>query len=221
MRMPTPSRRRTAAAPGSFHQMSATPPRMPRLRVAKVKKNGARDVCSMQTDLSAFDRLREAAGPRPTGFGGISSWRARPYECVFGCEDQLAGRKPTQAGRTRFTFSAGESIDTEPEPRRYDAEREAARRKTEARRWHFDSGPTQPNWYEFLGVPALGSGRMSRPRTGTRSTGWGPRALSRRTASAAGEARAGMGDARQPANAKPTMQRCHLGGPPLAARRLV
>jgi len=124
--------------------------------------NRARDVLLDANQRSAFDRLREAAQPRRR-FGGIGSFagaRART-NAAAGANPAPAGRAEPQRqpGRTRFTFSEPDEGGPEPEPRRYDpahernAEQEAARRKTEARRWQFDSGAgTRPNWYAFLGV---------------------------------------------------------------------
>ena len=123
--------------------------------------NRARDVLLDANQRSAFDRSREAAQPRRR-FGGIGSFAgARARTNANAGASSHAQAEPR--GRTRFTFAAGDTpTEREAEPKRYDpasdhnaernAEREAARRKTEARRWHFDSGPTQPNWYEFLGV---------------------------------------------------------------------
>ena len=112
--------------------------------------NRARDVLLDAAQRSAFDRAREADHPRRR-FGGLGSFAGARARTNAG-----AGGHSTPE-RTRFTFTADDPIPgPEPEPRRYpqDAQRDAARRKSEARRWHFDprAGAAQDNWYMFLGI---------------------------------------------------------------------
>lgn len=112
--------------------------------------NRARDVLLDAAQRSAFDRAREAAQPRRR-FGGLGSFAAARARTNAGTGG------PTTSERTHFTFTTDDPIPaTEPEPRRYarDAQRDAARRKSQARRWRFDprGGTAQEDWYTFLGI---------------------------------------------------------------------
>ncbi|MGH2633673.1 MAG: DnaJ domain-containing protein [Tepidiformaceae bacterium] len=114
--------------------------------------NRARDVLLDTAQRSAFDRLREAAQPRRR-FGGIGSFAAARARTGAAANAAPA----TGSGRMRFTFSSGdEGAAPEREPRRaeHDPGRDAARRKSEARRWQFDgrAGTAQEDWYAFLNI---------------------------------------------------------------------